>query len=158
MNDVYWIDEGRVAGRRGPWRSPFDFEAMARAGIGHILSLDADEASLLPAAVDSIELSVIHLTDSIPPGPGDRAIYARRVPEAVALVERIVREDNGAILVHCHAGNDRTGTVLASWLHAARELSPEEAIAAVRAANPEALSALGYEEMALEIMRSEPSA
>ncbi len=154
MNKVYWIDEGRVAGRCGPWRAPFDLAAMARAGIGHILSLDAHEASLLPAAIEGIELTLIHLTDSIPPGRHDRAIYSERVPEAVAHVAKIVQAGAGAILVHCHAGNDRTGTVLASWLHRTGGLSSEEAVIRVRQANPEALSALGYEEMALELMNS----
>jgi len=154
MNEVYWIDEGRVAGRCGPWRVPFDLEAMARGGIGHILSLDAHEASLLPEATGRIGRTLIHLTDSIPPEAEDRAIYSRRVPRAVAHLSRIVQAGSGAILVHCHAGNDRTGTVLASWLHRTRGLAPEEAIAAVRRANPEALSAFGYEAMALEIMNS----
>jgi protein-tyrosine phosphatase len=154
MHEVYWIDEGRVAGRCGPYLSPFDLEAMEAAGIGYILSLDAREAELIPPVVPAIEREVIHLTDSIPPDPGDLRLYLQRVPRALEYILERCGRNGKAVLVHCHAGNDRTGTVLAAYLRATRRIDPIDAIETVRDENPAALSALGYEEMALEILES----
>jgi len=152
MHEVYWVDEGRVAGRCGHWVAPFDLEAMEAAGIGTILSLDAREAALIPGGRDAIEREIIHLPDSIPPDAADREIYRRLVPEALDLVLARCGANGKAVLVHCHAGNDRTGTVLAAYIMATRGLTPEDALEAVRKLNPDAVSALGYEEMALEIL------
>jgi len=152
MQEVYWIDAGRVAGRCGPWIAPFDLDAMEAAGIGTILSLDAREAAMIPGGSDGIAREIIHLPDSIPPDAADREIYRCLVPEALDLVLARCGRNGKAVLVHCHAGNDRTGTVLAAYVMATRGASPRDALAAVRALNPEAVSALGYEEMALEIL------
>jgi hypothetical protein len=158
MRHVFWIEEGTVAGRRGPWQATFDLAAMEAAGIGAILTLDAEEAELLPplpaegAPGGGIVGKCIHLTPNIPPGPEDYRLYAERVPEALSFLLDWVENRKGAVLVHCHAGNDRTGTVLAAWICATRGKSPVDAIEEVRIANPEALSAYGYEEMALEVL------
>lgn len=154
MHEVYWIDEGRVAGRCGPYLSPFDLEAMEAAGIGYILSLDSREAELIAPGAPAIERMVIHLTDSIPPAPGDLELYLRRVPLALEYILDRCGCNGKAVLVHCHAGNDRTGTVLAAYLRTTRGIDPMNAIERVREENPAALSALGYEEMALEILGS----
>ena len=50
-------------------------------------------------------------------------------------------------LVHCHAGKDRTGAVLAGYLIRYQGLSPDEATRLVRQANPIAMTAPGYDRM-----------
>jgi atypical dual specificity phosphatase len=153
MHEVYWVDKGRVAGRCGPWRAPFDLEAMEAAGIGTILSLDAREAAMIPDGGDGIARKVIHLPDSIPPGPSEREIFRCLVPEALDFLLTRSSEDHKAVLVHCHAGKDRTGTVLAAYVMKTRKVPPRDALAAVRTQNPDAVTSLGYEDMALEILQ-----
>lgn len=152
MDHVYWIDEGRLAGRCGPSVAPVDPRAFREAGFGTVLSLDAREYAYWPRPLPGLDHVLIHLTDSIPPRPTDRMIYAQRLPEAVEFVLRRTGEDRGAVLVHCHAGCDRTGGVLAGYLCRTRGCTPEEALEAVRRVNPCAVSAAGYEEMILEIL------
>jgi hypothetical protein len=46
--------------------------------------------------------------------------------------------------VHCHDGDDRTGVVLSGYLVTYRGVTPEQAVAEVRRANPRAMKMPGY--------------
>ena len=83
------------------------------------------------------------------------SFLAELLPEAIDHVLARLSRNNGAVLVHCHAGNDRTGGVLTGYLSRTRGLPPGEALKAVRAANPEAISARGYEAMILSVLERE---
>jgi len=149
--EIYWIEEGKLAGRCGPIARPFAPGELSPYGA--VLSLDALEATFIDDLEPGTEHRVIHLPPSIPPGPIDREIYKARVPEAVEFLLRIVEENKSLpVLVHCHAGNDRTGIVLTGYLCAADGLPPVDSVDRIRLANPEALSAPGYEDMALDIL------
>ena len=152
MDKIYWIEEGRLAGRCGPSVADLDLRALRKAGFRTILSLDAEEYKHLRGGAPDIEIKLIHLTNSIPPLPIEREIFAVRLPEAVDFVLEKIAEENGPVLVHCHAGNDRTGGVLAGYLCRTRGLDPRGALERVREANPDAVSAEGYEEMILAIL------
>ena len=52
------------------------------------------------------------------------------------------------VLVHCHAGKDRTGVMLASYLMRYEGLAPEDAISYLRVLRSNVMSAPGYEETA----------
>ena len=56
------------------------------------------------------------------------------------------------VLVHCVAGCDRTGMVLAYHLAQSTGLGVREAIGQVREARPPALSAAGWEDMAVRVI------
>ncbi|MHC4942455.1 MAG: dual specificity protein phosphatase family protein [Planctomycetota bacterium] len=79
-------------------------------------------------------------------------IFEDRLPRAIQYVLDRLHRDNGAVLVHCHAGNDRTGGVMTGYLMRTRGLSPDDALALVRETNPDAISAFGYEEMLLRVL------
>jgi protein-tyrosine phosphatase len=120
-----------------------------------VLSLDAHEFDRLEPGETGVETRLIHLPNSIPPEPEERRIYARRLPEAVDHVVRRLERNSGALLVHCHAGNDRTGGVLTGYLCRIRGWSPAQALARVREIHPEAITAPGYEEMILSVLERE---
>lgn len=56
-------------------------------------------------------------------------------------------------LVHCYAGNDRTGAILSGYLITYQGVGVDEAIRYVRQLNPRAMEASGYEEA---VRRLEP--
>ncbi len=147
---VFWIEEAKIAGRCGPSVAPLDLLSLKAAGFGCILSLDAQEYGLIRGTV--LDHTLIHLPNSVPPEPLERKIYEARLPEAVDFVLKKVSGGKGAVLVHCHAGNDRTGGVLTGYLMNTRGISPEAALEEVRLANPDAISAQGYEEMILSVL------
>jgi protein-tyrosine phosphatase len=157
LDRIYWIEENRLAGRCGPSVAPFDFAALKRAGFRHILSLDGDEhAKLAPGEREGFEIHCMHMPNSIPPEPEEVLVFQERLPDAVRYVLEKVGGNDGAVLVHCHAGCDRTGGVLTGYLMETRGLAPEDALAKVREANPDAISAFGYEEMILEVLADHP--
>ena len=58
-----------------------------------------------------------------------------------------------AVLVHCSAGNDRTGLFLSYFLVRQAGMAADDAIQRVRAVRPTALSADGWETFARQLLR-----
>jgi protein-tyrosine phosphatase len=72
------------------------------------------------------------------------------LPEALAFIKQHVTFGTPT-LVYCHAGKDRTGVVLASYLSTGLGMHPLEAIDKLRAVKPGLLSAEGYLALALHL-------
>jgi protein-tyrosine phosphatase len=87
---------------------------------------------------------LLPLPDSVPPSPEDLFVYQRLVPEALSFIRHQL-VDRIPTLVHCHAGGDRTGVVLACYLSTYMGMEPSEAVESLRAIKPTILSAQGYE-------------
>ena len=56
------------------------------------------------------------------------------------------------MLVHCRLGKDRSGLFMAHYLTQRRRLPTLDAIAAVKAVRPIALSADGWDQFAIEVL------
>ena len=85
-----------------------------------------------------------------PPLPGDKEICVAGLRAAYEYIEKAATDV--PVLVHCSAGKDRTGLVLAYYLMRTRQMSAQQAIAEVRSVRPAALSANGWEEFAYEVL------
>jgi protein-tyrosine phosphatase len=153
MQDVFWLIPDRLAGRPGPDRARWDLAALRGAGIGAILSVN-DGVLCHPEDFDAcgIAYACIPLSDNAPPQPGDEAACLRALPAAYAFVHRQLA-DGRATLVHCSAGKDRTGLFRAYYLTRDAGLSAEDAIERVKGVRPIALSALGWQDFALDVLR-----
>ena len=132
-----------LAGRPGPVREPWDPRALYAGGIRAIVSLAAEEP-----VEDMTARGFQHYNAAFPPvfllSVGMRKAFIHEALPVWAFIHARV-EAGEPVMVHCHAGADRTGLILAGYLVVYQGLSPESAIATVRAANQFAMSAPGYE-------------
>ncbi len=144
MQYVYWVIENLLAGRPGPVMAPWQPAEFYAAGIRVIISLAEEEP------VDDLSsYGFEHLQAKFPPlllhSIGMRKAF---IHEALPVWEFMhARLEAGKpVMVHCHAGADRTGLILAGYMVLYRNIQPEAAIAQLRALNSAALSAPGYAE------------
>ena len=77
----------------------------------------------------------------------ERALLTE-LPRAHALLQEELAAQR-RVLVHCVAGLDRTGTLLTYHVARTEVLAPADALARVRRIRPRAISAEGWEPMAL---------
>jgi len=143
MRSVYWVLPGRLAGRPGPTYVPWDPAELYAGGIGAIISL-AEEVP-----VDDLKAYPFrHYRYAFPPilltSPGlQKAFIYQALPIWKQLDE--LMQAQLPTLVHCYAGNDRTGAILAGYLVLYQGLEPDQAIRHLRQLNPRAMEAEGYE-------------
>ncbi|XP_027586134.1 dual specificity protein phosphatase 12 [Pipra filicauda] len=102
-------------------------EALSAAGVVAVLTVDAEE----PPAVPGVRAMHVRARDE----PG--ADLLSRLDECAAFLGA-ARAGGGAALVRCHAGVSRSVAVVAAYLMKTQGLGWEEALAAVRAAKPDA--------------------
>ena len=122
-----WVENGKVAGSGYP-ASRSQVEWLAKAGIRSILTLTAEPLpSDLTAGID-VRLGHVSLEDHQPPS-------ADALARGVDFLVEQVREGR-PVLVHCLAGEGRTGCVLAAYLIKTRNLGVDEALATLRRIKP----------------------
>jgi protein-tyrosine phosphatase len=112
-------------------------EAVRRSGVSRILDLRADgEVAIAPTPFTGTPLAVRQsLAAPADPDHGQPTIIAactwmldKRPELFAAAVKAIADEPDGAVVVHCHGGKDRTGMIVALALSVAGV--PEEEIVA----------------------------
>jgi protein-tyrosine phosphatase len=65
--------------------------------------------------------------ERVPVADGDHETLAGRLPDIVALLERLVRA-HGRVYLHCNAGMNRAPTVAIAYLHVHHDLGLQAAI------------------------------
>jgi hypothetical protein len=142
MEQVFWLIEGRLAGRPGPVQAPWDAAALRAGGLDVVLSLNSQ--------ADADELAAAGLTHHLLPMPPvlplAGVLQDTLLNSLEPVLARLHQEVTAgrSVLLHCHAGKDRTGLALTAYLVRYEGLEVEEAIARVRAVRPIAMSAPGY--------------
>jgi len=143
----YWVIDRQLAGRAGPRCVPWELRELREEGIAGIVSLDAGVNS-----ADVEKAGLKHLRAFMPmvflEREEDHLEFLTVLPEVVKFIDGI-RAENGAALVHCHYGCDRTGCVLGCYLVAREGYTPAQAYHHIRERNPNAFGASGYAEAIL---------
>ncbi len=152
MERVFWVVPGRLAGREGPARVPWQLRSLRAAGFQAVLSLADDQCDPLELAAAGLAHASVPLPTRAPPDAEDERVCLARVPRAFAFLDAQLSAGR-RVLVHCAAGRDRTGLVLAHYLARTRGLDAEGAIAQVRSARPDALLTEGWESLAVRVIR-----
>ncbi|TCC64201.1 tyrosine-protein phosphatase [Kribbella pittospori] len=132
-------------------------DAVRRSGVSRILDLRGEaEAAAAPSPFVGDPLLVAQsLQDPADPDHGQPTIVAactwmldRRPELFAAAVKAIADEPDGAVVVHCHGGKDRTGMVVALALSIAGV--PEDEIVADYFLTQERMAGLLAEQLAAE--------
>ncbi len=126
LRNFSWLEGEQLAGCARP-DSEEALAELARRSIGLVINLH--ERPHDPALLARYGLEEFHL-----PVPDFTAPTPEQLAQGVAAIEHALAQGR-KVAVHCGAGLGRTGTLLAAYL-VHQGLSPEQAIARVRAARP----------------------
>lgn len=140
MNHVYWVTD-RLAGRCGPSEYEWDLDELYDKGFRAIVSLDD---KINPGEIK--KRGFIHVPLYVPDVVLSTSALKAQFLKAVDTFIEFVSSFKEPVLVHCHAGNDRTGAILACFL-VSQGKKTEEAISEIRKLNPCAMTTPGYEDV-----------
>lgn len=153
MKNVFWVLDSRLAGRCGPGYDPWSLAELRAAGFDAVLNLSEFEPAASEFAAAQLDVAWVPLPDDCPALAATEEACLRNLPTAHGFV-RSHLDAGRTVLVHCAWGRDRTGLLLAHHLSYSQGVSPEAAIAQVRQLCPKALSAPGWEQMAVRVINS----
>jgi atypical dual specificity phosphatase len=122
-----WVEKGRLAGSGYP-ASRAQVEWLVNAGIGSILSLTENP---LPADFsEGLDVKVGHVSMKDHQAPS-----VDQMEKGVEFIEAQMKEGK-AVLVHCLAGEGRTGCVLSAYLIKDKRMTVSDALKTLRAIKP----------------------
>ena len=151
MEHVFWLRKGKIAGRSGPNSNIWDLNEIKASGIASILSVNNGEAvheSMLSNL--GMTYSNIPMSSNAPAMDGDKEFCVNNLPRAMEFIRENLK--NGPVLIHCRAGKDRTGMVMAAYLIEFERYDVRKAMEEVIAVRPIAFSAEGWKEFGLEVL------
>ena len=151
MKSVFWLIPGAIGGRPGPQLQPWSVAELRAAGVGAVINLSEHATDFKAFEAVGIDASWVPLPTDVPPTKESEAQCVEALPRALAFVSAQISRGR-RVLVHCHAGKDRTGMLLAVFLAKKEGLSARTAIEKVRDVRPLAITAPGWEALALEVI------
>jgi protein-tyrosine phosphatase len=151
MKSVFWLIPDQIAGRPGPVHSPWVAAELRAGGLSAVLNLSEREPDRAELEAAGFTVGWVPLPTDIPAIEATERWCLDALPRALEFLT-IELAAGRRVLVHCRAGRDRTGLVLALYLAGKESLPAAEAIRRVRLARPDAIAATGWEAMALRVI------
>jgi len=144
LHNFSWVVQGRLAGMAlpGSQRSlDEDLASLEELGIRLVISLTEDPLPEKQLDEHGMQLMHLPIEDYTPPSQEQLLLFVHRVRGSMGKRQPVV--------VHCHAGQGRTGTVLAGFL-VSQGLSGKEAIAEIRRLRPGSIETDEQEQAVLD--------
>jgi protein-tyrosine phosphatase len=151
MKFVFWMIPRVLAGRPGPAMVKWQPRALRAAGFHTVLNLSDYAPDLTRLDAAGLRSHWVPLPMDFPATEESEKQCLAALPRALAFLSAEL-EAGRRVLVHCFAGRDRTGMLLALFLARRDGLPADQAIARVREVRPEAISAPGWEALALRVI------
>jgi protein-tyrosine phosphatase len=150
MDHVFWVLDDRLGGRPGPTKEPWRL-ADLRFAIDVVVNISEHASPVAEFDALGIEHTWIPLPTTVPPHAEAQRSCLESLPRAEAYLSEQLQAGH-RVLVHCVSGKDRTGMLLAYHLARTNGLTARESLSQVRKVRPEALSAEGWEAMAIRVI------
>ncbi len=151
MKAVFWLIRDAIAGRPGPQMEPWSPAELRAAGFDAVVNLSEHPSDVAALEAAGLEARWVPLPTDVPPTKESEEQCVEALPRAYAFVSAQLARGR-KVLVHCHAGKDRTGLLLAVLVAKRDGLSAPAAIKRVRAVRPLAITAPGWEALALAVI------
>ncbi len=151
MRSVFWLIPNQVAGRPGPSWEPWSLAEIRAGGIDSVLNLSEHEPDAAEFEAAGLRIYWAPLPTTVPPDAEAELACLAVLPRAQSLLESELAAGR-RVLIHCVGGRDRTGVVFMYHIARTTGIPPAEALAQVRRVRPDAISAAGWETMALRII------
>jgi atypical dual specificity phosphatase len=135
-----WVIEGELAGSGMPFTAK-EVEFYVSQGIGAVLSLTEDSPP-------SEWFSTLHLKHGHIPIDDHTSPSQQQLLKAIDFIKASIKEKK-PVVVHCHAGQGRTGTILAAYL-ISKGKNPAETIKMLREERPGSVE-IGQEPSLLDL-------
>jgi protein-tyrosine phosphatase len=156
MKHIFWVIPNRLAGRPGPIFEPWSLSDLYGSGFRTIINLTEAQPNISEFRQNGLDVGWFPIPDDCPANSGTEIKCNRAIPKAYNFL--ISKLNLGhKVLVHCEIGCDRTGFLCAYYFALNFNKSPVEAIKSIRAVRPQALSAQGWEPMAIRVIEKSTS-
>jgi protein-tyrosine phosphatase len=152
MDHIFWLVPNILAGRCGPSEQPWRLDRLRQSGFGAVLSVNDGELCRPAEFIQQgLAYACIPLSNNAPPRDGDLEYCLRVLPAALSFVRANISR-GVPVLVHCAAGKDRTGLLMAYYLMQSDGCSPRQAMDRVRAVRSIAFTADGWDDFAFQVL------
>ena len=151
MRSVFWLIRDSIGGRPGPQWDPWSVTELRAAGFDAVINLSEHPSDIEAFETVGMEASWVPLPTDVPPTKESQERCVEALPRAFAFVSAQLSK-GWRVLVHCHAGKDRTGMLLAVLVAKKENLPAQAAIERVREVRPLAITAPGWEALALAVI------
>jgi len=151
MKSVFWLIRDAIGGRPGPQWEPWSVTELRAAGFDAVINLSEHPSDFEAFAAAGLEASWVPLPTDIPPTNESEERCVEALPRAYAFVAAQMAQGR-RVLVHCHGGRDRTGMLLAILVAKREGYAAPAAIQRVREVRPLAITAPGWEALALRVI------
>ncbi|WP_245627080.1 protein-tyrosine phosphatase family protein [Gynuella sunshinyii] len=148
---MFWLRDGKLAGRCGPNKHPWQVETFKAQNFSAILSVN-DGEGVHETLIRHCRLNYAHIpmSDNAPPRPGDKQYCLSQLPLAISFITDNLGD--GPVLIHCRSGKDRTALVMAATLMTMEQISARTAMNHIIKVRPIAFTADGWADFAQDVL------